>query len=93
MCVHIFQKQKITLYNMSTSKTSNVLPPLADNISTKKNKWVCVIIVGSFILFIFALILDSLLYYTSPLYHYKLTKLILLNYSYPLNFSRHVIHF
>jgi hypothetical protein len=56
------------------------------------------IIIGLFIcmlciILFTALTLDSLLYYNSPIYNYKFKRLMQLNYTFPLNYSRHVIHF
>jgi hypothetical protein len=60
---------------------------------TKKEKLVGLFICTLCMFICVALTLDSLLYYNSPIYEYKFEKLLQLNYTYPLNYSRHVIHF
>jgi hypothetical protein len=44
-----------------------------------------------------AISLDCILYYTSPVYRFKLHKLELINHTFPFNFTqhgmRHIIHF
>ena len=64
-----------------------------NDLFTKKEKWIMLFICILCALLFLAMTLDSILYYTSPLYSYKLKKLNQINYTLPLNYSRHVIHF
>ena len=82
--------QKFTMADLENGPNHHMCKQI-----TKKENRTGLLLVAMIICVMFlcsAIALDSILYYTSPIYLYKLHKLDLINHTFPSNYSKHIIH-